>query len=107
MDDPTHTNNFDGVVLTPELEAVVNTHVAAGETMKIEAVAGSGKSTALRLYASRNADRPTLYLTFTKAEAVAKQLSVYLGTCIACQLERSCPACLRTASCLECTHAGP
>ena len=34
------------VVLTPELQAIVSTDVAAGETLKIEAAAGSGKSTA-------------------------------------------------------------
>ena len=61
------------VVLTPELHAIVSTDVAAGETLKIEAAAGSGKSTALRLFAEHRRDRHILYLTFTKAEAKAKQ----------------------------------
>ena len=61
------------VVLTPELQAIVSTDVAAGETLKVEAAAGSGKSTALRLCLQRRRDRHVLYLTFTKAEAKAKQ----------------------------------
>ena len=39
------------VELTPQLEAVVTAEVCAGSTLKIVAAAGSGKSTALRLYA--------------------------------------------------------
>jgi hypothetical protein len=64
----------NAVVLTPQLEAVVSTDVAVGETLKVEAAAGAGKSTALRLYTERRRSRPTMYLTFTKAEADAKQL---------------------------------
>ena len=60
------------VELTPQLEAVVTAEVCAGSTLKIVAAAGSGKSTALRLYAERRSLRRTLYLTFTKAEAAAK-----------------------------------
>ena len=62
----------DGVVLTAELDAVISTDVAAGEILKVEAAAGSGKSTALRLYAARRPQCTTLYLTFTAAEAREK-----------------------------------
>lgn len=60
-------------VLTEELEAVVSTDVAVGETLKVEAMAGSGKSTALRIYAERRPELRILYLTFTEAEAREKQ----------------------------------
>ena len=62
-----------GVVLTAELDAIVTTDIAVGQTLKVQAAAGSGKSTALRLYAARRPLTPTLYLTFTAAEARAKE----------------------------------
>ena len=62
------------MVLTAELEAVVSTEVLAGETLKVEAAAGSGKSTALRLHTTRRPKSRTLFLTFTAAEALAKSI---------------------------------
>ena len=61
------------VDLTPQLNAIITTEVPVGATLKIEAAAGSGKSTALRLYAERHMHREILYLTFTKREAESKQ----------------------------------
>ena len=58
---------------TPELAAILGTDVAVGETLKIEACAGAGKSTALRLYAQSHSDQSIMYLTFTDAEARAKR----------------------------------
>ena len=60
-------------MLTAELEAVVSTDVAAGDTLKVEAAAGSGKSTAVRLYAERRPALRILYLTFTAVEAREKE----------------------------------
>ena len=60
-------------VFTEELEAVISTDVAAGDTLKVEAMAGSGKSTMLRIYAERRPELRILYLTFTEAEAREKQ----------------------------------
>jgi hypothetical protein len=51
-----------GVVLTPQVEAIVSTDVGVGETLKIEAAAGSGKSTALRLFAERRRGCSIMYL---------------------------------------------
>ena len=42
--------------LTEEQRAILGTDVLPGETLKVEAAAGAGKSTVLRLYAER---RPT------------------------------------------------
>ena len=62
-----------GVALTAELTAMLAVELLPGQTLKVRAAAGAGKSTALRLYASRRADIKILYLTFTKAEASSKQ----------------------------------
>ena len=43
----------DEVSVTDQLERILSTNVAVGETMKVEAAAGAGKSTALRLYVCR------------------------------------------------------
>ena len=59
--------------LTQEQRAIVGTNVLPGETLKVEAAAGAGKSTVLRLYAERRPHLQTLYLTFTASEARAKQ----------------------------------
>ena len=56
-------------MVTEELEAVMSTDVAVGETLKVEAMAGSGKTTALRIYAERRPELQMLYLTFTEVEA--------------------------------------
>ena len=64
----------DATVLLPELDAVVSTDVCAGQTLKVFAAAGAGKSTALRLYAERRTALSILYLTFTAAEAREKQV---------------------------------
>ena len=68
-----HEEATAAAVLTEELEAVVSTDIAAGDTLKVEAMAGSGKSTALRIYAERRPELQILYLTFTEAEAREKQ----------------------------------
>ena len=61
-------------VVTEELAALLAVELHGGQTLKVNAAAGTGKSTALRLYALRCAPRPILYLTFTKSEAVSKAL---------------------------------
>ena len=65
----TYERDTAAVVLTAELDAVVSMDVAAGQTLKVEAAAGAGKSTALRMYAERRSALRILYLTFTTAEA--------------------------------------
>ena len=60
------------VRVTHELELILSTDVAAGETLKVSAAAGAGKSTALRMYSAQRPQLQTLYLTFTTAEADAK-----------------------------------
>ena len=69
-----HATEPESAVLTAELEAIISTDVGVGETLKIEAAAGSGKSTALRVYAERRKELCILYLTFTAAEAQEKQV---------------------------------
>jgi len=68
-----HGTAFAAATLTAELAAIVSTDVPAGATMKIEAAAGAGKSTALRLYVEARAPRSALLLTFTSAEAKSKE----------------------------------
>jgi len=58
--------------VTHELELILSTDVAAGDTLKVSAAAGAGKSTALRMYSAQRPQLQTLYLTFTTAEADAK-----------------------------------
>ena len=58
--------------VTEELEIILCTDVGPGDTLKVEAAAGAGKSTALRLFAEKHRDLRTLYLTFTAAEAAEK-----------------------------------
>ena len=60
---PTFTSS---VPATVELQAILSVQLRPGEVMKIRAVAGSGKSTALREYAGAH-PQPTLYLAFNKA----------------------------------------
>jgi hypothetical protein len=68
-----HGTAFAAATLTAELAAIVSTDVPAGATIKIEAAAGAGKSTALRLYVEARAPRSALLLTFTSAEAKSKE----------------------------------
>jgi len=68
------------VVLTPQLDAVVSIDVAVGETSKVEAAAGAGKSTALRLYTERRRARElprTLEDTCAATLGAAKQPIVF------------------------------
>ena len=53
-----------GLLPSAELDAIVATALAPGELLKIEAVAGSGKSTALREYAKAHPQYNTLYVVF-------------------------------------------
>jgi len=56
-----------GPCMTPQLRAILETRLGPGQCMKVIAVAGAGKSTALREYAKRNKDMRTLYVTFNKS----------------------------------------
>ena len=62
-----------GMAMTAELVAMLAVELRGGQTLKVRAAAGAGKSTALRLYAAQHADLKILHLTFTKAEASIKQ----------------------------------
>jgi hypothetical protein len=59
--------------LTPELELLLSTEISSGQTLKVQAAAGTGKSTALRLYATRRPHLHALYLTFSTSEAEIKK----------------------------------
>ena len=52
--------------MTAELAAIVAASVGEDEILKVCAVAGSGKSTALREYAAARPHTACLYLTFNK-----------------------------------------
>ena len=52
------------VVIGDELRAVLDTELRAGQLMTIEAVAGAGKSTALREYAAHRPSQKILFLAF-------------------------------------------
>ena len=57
----------DGLRMCSALQSILRTKLAAGERMRITAVAGAGKSTALREYARANPNMQTLYLTFNRS----------------------------------------
>ena len=61
-------------MLGDELAAVVGTQLAPGELMIVTAVAGGGKSTAMREYARARPDQQFLYLTFN-ADARAERIA--------------------------------
>jgi len=62
-----------GVVITPELTALLGMDVPVGQTLKVAAAAGTGKSTALRMYAASRPQLRFLYLTFSRPEACSKR----------------------------------
>ncbi len=56
------------MILTNEQESIVNSSL---ESFKINAVAGSGKTTTLLLYAQKNPHLKILYLAYNKSLQVA------------------------------------
>ena len=84
-----HEEATAAAVLTEELEAVVSTDIAAGDTLKVEAMAGSGKSTALRIYAER---RPELLASLVRRGAGCRIRCLgFPPACPGCE----CGLCLR------------
>lgn len=61
-----------GITTTPELRAIVDTDLDAGSLMKIIAVAGAGKSTALLEYAARRPLLQTAFVTSNKTVQVER-----------------------------------
>lgn len=57
----------EGLLQSRALQSILRTKLAAGERMRITAVAGAGKSTTLREYARANPALRTLYLTFNRS----------------------------------------
>ena len=68
------------LTLTDELKLFLSTDLQPSTTLKLEAVAGAGKSTALHLFSAIHAPKRILYLTFSKAEAEAKLLDYAKST---------------------------
>ena len=66
----------EGLLQSRALQSILRTKLAAGERMRITAVAGAGKSTTLREYARANPALRTLYLTFNRSVKRA-QAAVY------------------------------
>jgi len=60
--------------MTAELAAIVAASVGEDEILKVCAVAGSGKSMALREYAAARPCTPCLYLTFNKPAQVDQEV---------------------------------
>ena len=56
-----------GVVVTPEVGAIVAVRLAPGAVLRIKAVAGAGKSTVLQEYARRHPHQRTVYLVFNRS----------------------------------------
>lgn len=61
----THTHN--GLLLTPEQAAVINTKIVPGTIKKVVAGAGTGKSTVLENLAHNNPNVQFLYLAFNRS----------------------------------------
>ena len=66
----------DGIQWSDELRDIVDTELKPGEVMRLVAVAGAGKSTALRLFVRERPRVQTLFVTFNKA-AQEEQAAVF------------------------------
>lgn len=62
----------DESMLTAEQREVVNTVLNVGQTLKVVAYAGTGKTATLRAYATRNPHLRTVYLAVSTSSSTRK-----------------------------------